>query len=185
MAIPPTLPTGDYVLSLTLKDPREGTQVGSYTHPTPVQIEKQDRVWELPEMEHNVGARFGDVIELAGYDLGRGREGLDLTLYWQALSTPDQHYMLFVHLADPQTGEPMSQVDTMPRGFTYPTGQWAPGEIVVDKIELPTQDVPPGRYELAIGWYDPETKQRLEAVSPEGVPMPDNRFLLPDSVEVP
>jgi hypothetical protein len=185
LAIPPTFPPGDYTLSFTLKEPREGASIGSYTLSAPIQIEGRDRVWELPAMGHNVGARFGDMIELAGYDLAEGRESLVLTLYWRALTTPDQHYMLFVHLADPQTGEPVAQVDTMPRGFTYPTGQWAPGEIVADEIELSTQDAPAGRYELAVGWYDPETRQRLEAVNAEGVVLPDERFVLPSRVEVP
>ncbi len=185
LPIPPTTPPGSYTLSLKLKEPKEGTTIGSYTHPASLQIEKQDRVWKLPPMDHNVGARFGDVIELAGYDLVEGRESLSLTLYWQALATPDQHYMLFVHLADPQTGEPVAQVDTMPRGFTYPTGRWASGEVVTDEIELSTRDVPAGRYDLAVGWYDPESKQRLEAVNAEEAPLQDDRLLLTRSVEVP
>ena len=54
-------------------------------------------------MQREVRARFGGMIELAGYDLEREGDALRLTLHWLALAIPDQHYMLFVHLADPTT----------------------------------------------------------------------------------
>ncbi len=185
LTIPPTSPPGDYTLSLTLREPKGGASIGSYTHPASVRIRERERVWKLPEMDRNVEARFGDMIELAGYDLTQGRESLHLTLYWQALKTPDRHYMFFVHLADPETGEPASQVDTMPRGFSYPTGQWTAGEVVSDEVDLPTKDVAPGSYDLAVGWYDPDTKQRLQAVDSEGAPLSDNRLLLPSNITLP
>jgi hypothetical protein len=185
LPIPPAFPPGDYTLSLTLIEPRHGNRVDSYTHPTPVEIRGRERVWELPEMDERVGARFGDMIELTGYDLRKERESLHLTLYWQALTTPDRDYVFFVHLADRETGEPASQVDTMPRGYNYPTGLWAPGEVVSDEVELSTGDAKAGRYDLAVGWYDPETKQRLQAVNSEGDPLPDDRLLLPHSVTLP
>ena len=136
-------------------------------------------------MDHKVGAEFGEMIELAGYDLSQERESLHLTLYWRALTLPDRHYMFFVHLADPESGEPASQVDTMPKGFNYPTGQWAPGEVVTDEIEISTQDVGAGRYDLAVGWYDPHTKERLDVVDGEGRPLADGRLVLPSRVVLP
>jgi hypothetical protein len=93
--------------------------------------------------------------------------------------------MFFVHLADPETGRPVVQVDTMPRAFTYPTGMWAPGEIVVDDVSLPVRDMAAGRYDLAVGWYDPETRLRLPALDGQGRPLPDERLLLPDGVILP
>ena len=185
LPVPPTTPPGDYTLSISLKEPGDGTLIGSYTHPTLVAVRERDRVWEIPPMDIRVGARFGDMIELAGYDLRQRGESLRLTLYWQAVTTPDRHYMLFVHLADPQTGEPVSQVDTMPQGFTYPTGQWAPGEVVTDEVELSTKGVASGRYDLAVGWYDPDTRQRLPVVDSEGKALPDGRLVLPSSIVLP
>jgi hypothetical protein len=185
LAIPTTAPAGAYTVSLTLRDPESGAALGSYTHPTPIEIQERRRVWELPPMDQRVGARFGGMIELAGYDLRQDRKAIHLTLHWKALTTPDQHYMFFVHLADPKSGRPVRQVDEMPKGFTYPTGLWAPGEVVSDKVELPVEDAPAGRYELAVGWYDPDTKVRLEVVDAEGRPLPDDRLLLPDGVNVP
>jgi hypothetical protein len=183
--IPTTASAGAYTMSLTLRDPADGAVLGSYTHPTRIEIRERERVWELPPMDQRVGARFGSMIELAGYDLQQSRETIDLTLHWQALTPPDQHYMFFVHLADPESGRPVRQVDEMPRGFTYPTGLWAPGEVVSDEVELPVEDAPAGRYDLVVGWYDPDTKLRLDAIDNAGRPLPDDRLLLPDSVHLP
>jgi hypothetical protein len=172
--IPPTTQPGDYTLSLTVREPASGTSQGSYTHPQPVRVEGCKRVWELPEMQQEIGARFGDrpggMIELAGYDLAQDDDTLKLTLYWQALAVPDQHYMLFVHVADPTSGRPATQIDTMPRGFTYPTGMWAPGEVVSEEVEFSLEDDP---------------IQRLQATDATGNPLPDDRLVLPDSIRVP
>jgi len=185
LQVPTTAPAGTYSVSLTLRDPASGATLGSYTHPTPIEIRARKRVWELPPMEQRVGARFGEMIELAGYDLKKDQGTVNLTLHWQALATPDQHYTFFVHLADPESGRPVRQVDGMPKGFTYPTGLWAPGEVVSDEVELPVGGAPTGRYDLVVGWYDPDTRLRLEAVDNEGRPLPDDRVLLTDDVHLP
>lgn len=93
--------------------------------------------------------------------------------------------MFFLHLADPDTGRPLAQADGMPRGFTYPTGMWAPGEVISDEVYLSTEDVPAGRYDLVIGWYDPETRLRLQAVDRQGMPLPEGRLRLPDTIYLP
>ena len=185
LQVPTTAASGTYTVSVTLRDEADDATLGSYTHPTPIEIRDRKRVWELPVMDQRVGARFGGMIELAGYDLKQDRETIILTLHWQALTTPDQHYMFFVHLADPESGRPVRQVDEMPKGFTYPTGLWAHGEVVSDEVALPVDDVPEGRYDLVVGWYDPDTKLRLDAVDNKGRPLTDDRLLLPDSIVLP
>ncbi|MDY6874728.1 MAG: 6-pyruvoyl-tetrahydropterin synthase-related protein [Chloroflexota bacterium] len=185
LPIPPTAPPGNYTLSLTLHNPTSGASLGTYTHSEPVRVQERERVWELPPMQHETSIRFGEVIELAGYDLKQDRDTLHLTLHWRALTIPDQHYMLFVHLADQITGQPVTQVDTMPRGFTYPTGLWAPEEIVSDEVVLSLEGVPGGQYDLAIGWYEPETKIRLEAQDVTGSVLPNNRLVLSELVTIP
>ncbi|MFL7790947.1 MAG: 6-pyruvoyl-tetrahydropterin synthase-related protein [Anaerolineae bacterium] len=185
LSIPPTTPPGAYTLSLTLREPA-GASLGSYTHPQLIRVEERGRVWELPEMQQEVGARFGNAIELAGYDLAREGDTLRLTLYWRALVAPERHHMFFVHVADPTTGVPVTQIDTMPRGYTYPTGMWTAGEVISDEVKLSLADVPPGQYDLAIGWYDPDNpSQRLPATDAMDNPLPDNRLVLPDGITTP
>ena len=184
LPIPPAAPPGSYTLTLTLLD-ADGRSLGIYTHPRAVEVEGRERVWELPPMEREVGATFGGMIELAGYDLEREGTTLRLTLHWRALTTPDRDYKFFVHVADPATARPVAQMDGMPRGYTYPTGRWVAGEVVSDQVEVSLEDVPPGTYDLAVGWYDPETEERLEARDAVGNLLPDGRVVLPDRVEIP
>ncbi len=184
LSVAPTTPPGDYALRLTLLDPSSGVAVASYTHADPVEVRERERVSDLPPMAQRVGARFGDMIELAGYDLREAEGEVRLTLHWRALTTLDRHYMFFVHLADPDTGQPLAQVDGMPRGFTYPTGMWAPGEVISDEVSLSTKDVPAGRYDVAIGWYDPDTRLRLQAVDQQGLPLSEDRLRLDDTIDV-
>jgi hypothetical protein len=55
-----------------------------------------------------------------------------------------------------------AQDDSEPcRGF-YPTTSWHVGEIVIDRLELTIPpDTPPGEYELAMGFYDVWTGERV------------------------
>ncbi len=185
LPIPSTALPGDYTLSLTVRDPDSSEPLGGYALPQPVRVEGRERVWDLPEMQREVGAHFGGMIELAGYDLAREEETVKLTLHWRALAVPDRNYTFFVHLADPATGRPVTQVDAMPRGFTYPTRLWVASEVISDEIVLSLEAVPEGQYELAIGWYDPDDPtQRLPASDSEGNPLPDNRLILPDGITV-
>jgi hypothetical protein len=186
LPIPSTAPPGEYTLSLTLHDPTGDVSLGSHMHPQPVCVEGRERVWDLPGMQREIGARFGGMIELAGYDLAHEGNTLKLILHWRALAAPDQHYMFFVHVADPGTGVPAAQVDVMPRQFAYPTGMWVPGEVVSDEVVLSLANVPPGQYDLAIGWYDPDDpNQRLPAIDASGNPLPDDRLILPDVITLP
>jgi hypothetical protein len=185
--VPSTAPAGDYALSLTLREPSTGETLGSYEYPQPVRVEGLERVWELPKMQHEVGARFDGTIELAGYDLAREGNTLRITLHWRAIAVPEADFKFFVHVADPVTGIPATQVDTMPRQSTYPTGMWVTGEVVSDKVTLSLANVPSGQYDLAIGWYDPHGPDypRLRATDAAGNPLPGDCLLLPDEIVIP
>jgi hypothetical protein len=183
LPLAPSAEPGSYTLALTLLD-SDGQRLGSYTHPRHVNIEERERVTQLPPMEHTVGADFGDMIRLAGYDLEQTGDTLRVTLHWQALQVPDRHYMLFVHVADQTTAIPVTQTDTMPREFTYPTGTWAEGEVVSDQVVIPLTETPQGTYDLALGWYDPETRTRLDAQDRLGNQLAEGRVVL-ESITLP
>jgi hypothetical protein len=90
----------------------------------------------------------------------------------------EQRYTVFVHLLgsqNPDTGSPLwAQGDSEPcRGF-YPTSSWHEGEIVVDRIELTIPPgAPSGQYDLAMGFYDVWTGERLP-VTESSVPAEHN-----------
>lgn len=109
---------------------------------------------------------FGDPpgLTLLGYDLTSPpitNYQLPLTLYWRAETSIMLDYTTFVHVRN-ESGETVTQKDQPPLKGAYPTGLWSPGEIVADTIEIPwPQKLPPGKYEVVVGWYDPSTGQRL------------------------
>jgi len=129
-------------------------------------------------VEVPAGVYFGDSLRLLGYDIRQGTGELDITLHWQALRRMDVAYKFFVHVFDPKTGEPVVQVDFMPRGWAYPTHWWEEGEFVSDEITLAISDMPPGEYEVTMGVYDPDTGVRLPVTEAAGVGAAENHYVL-------
>jgi 4-amino-4-deoxy-L-arabinose transferase-like glycosyltransferase len=106
---------------------------------------------------------LGGEIHLPGWSYSVFPDHLEVSLTWQAITTPAEDYTAFVHLVN-RGGELVAQTDRQPAGF--PTGEWRPGEIVSDnfRVDLPA-GLPPGEYELQTGLYYLPTLERLgEAV---------------------
>lgn len=124
-------------------------------------------------MPHPIQVRFGDVIQLWGYELRKEGQSILLTLEWQALREMPINYTTFVHLVD-SAGTIVSQADSQPRGGSYPTSIWDKGEVVIDAYRLPIElDTPAGEYSLIVGLYQLETMQRLPAFNERGSPLGD------------
>lgn len=116
-------------------------------------------------MQHRVGARLGEQIELAGYSLAEESlapgQMVRLTLFWQATGSPSEPYTVFAHLLDAD-GHLIAQQDGEPVGGSRPTTSWTAGETIRDRLGiLIPPDTPPGEYRLAVGMYRPDTGQRL------------------------
>jgi hypothetical protein len=130
-----------------------------------------------PPAQRSSQLAFGGLIRLAGYDVLTSTQALTLTLHWQALGPIPADYKLFVHLSPPQSAEPAAQADQQALGGLYPTGMWQAGEAVSDRVALDWAGLAPGRYRLAVGWYDPDTLQRLPATD-AGEPVADGWAVL-------
>jgi hypothetical protein len=136
---------------------------------------------ERPEhvIEKQVYYELGGKVALIGYELASpvDREtGLDLRLYWQALSDLDEDYTVFVHWLD-AGGRILAQQDNQPRNGTYPTGLWDEGEIVEDLYHLTVPaDQPPVL--LAVGMYRLETLERLAAFDENGQRLAGDQMIL-------
>lgn len=141
-------------------------------------------------------ARLGEAVQLLSYRLSheddpvRPGDVLYLSLYWQTGEPLTVSYKVFTHLLDP-TGWIQGQQDNPPAGGTYPTTEWQPGEVIVDRYEITVSpDAPPGGYRLAVGMYDGTTLARLPVrdVSCEGCAVPayasEDRVLLPVEITV-
>lgn len=169
--VPAALPPGRYTLSLTAQEPT-GREVGAAVSLAQLQVVERDRRFEAPPIAHPVEAVLTDAagqpaIRLLGYDLGpetlRPGAPLHVTLYWQAEREQRQSYTAFVHLLD-EKRLVAGQVDHIPGDGASPTSAWAPGEVVVDRYEVPLKPgAAAGDYTLEVGMYLPETGKRLAA----------------------
>ncbi|MBC7225667.1 MAG: DUF2142 domain-containing protein [Thermoflexales bacterium] len=109
-----------------------------------------------------VSYRFGDRIELVGYEMVPRRvrpgETVVLTLYWRALGPTEHDYTVFTHILEP----PQTIWGQEDRPPTPPTSQWRAGEVYRETYTLRVKpETPPGFYEVEIGLYRPDTGERL------------------------
>lgn len=126
-----------------------------------------------PEVETAVN--FGDLLQLAGYDYDAATQ--TVTLYWQASAPMTADFTTFVHVLD-ENDQIMAQADGQPQQGAYPTSIWDVGEMVADDkpITLPADS---DSIHLAIGVYLLATGERLAVHTADGLPLPENRFILP------
>jgi len=167
--IPATVPPGRYRLALGLIR-TDGTEAEIARGQSPVdlgtaQVRDRDHRFDPAEPDHAETARFGESVEMFGYDLREAVRApgspLEVTLHWHALETPDRDYHTFVHLLD-ASGEILAQDDGPPAGGTAPVQGWLPGEYLLDtrSFHLPPA-LADGEYRLGVGFYDPVTGTRL------------------------
>lgn len=78
-------------------------------------------------------------------------------MLWYVQSQAEGDYKLFVHVLD--TDERIvAQTDRYV--FHAPPGNWPPG-VLSDTVVVNLNDVPPGTYYVALGFYNPYTNERL------------------------
>ncbi|MGC9357930.1 MAG: ArnT family glycosyltransferase [Anaerolineae bacterium] len=179
-----TVESGTYTLELTVAGVEGSLTLGE------VKVTGEDRIFDPPLIEHPITAQFGDAIELLGYDLFneaqdrpdvetyRAGETLSLRLYWRAHSQIEGDYKVFVHIIG-NRGQIWAQDDAVPAQWQRPTTGWVEGEIVMDEhiIALPPE-MPPERYTIFIGMYDPATLDRLTVRDETGEALPLERLPL-------
>ncbi len=119
-----------------------------------------------PPPETAFDARLGSAIALTGATVAPVNEQentLPVTLYWQALETPQADFTAFVHVLN-ASGEKVAQADGAPQDDLgpLPTSLWRAGQRVVDaqNIEL-AANLPPGEYRVIAGLYDSISGERL------------------------
>jgi hypothetical protein len=159
--VDPYLPPSTYHVALSVVEPTTGRVLGLTQVIADLEVSALERRFVVPPMQYTVAITFGQVLALPGYDLHQDADALHLTLHWRALRRPQVAYKFFLHLYDVESEELVAQEDVMPRGWTYPTNWWEAGEVVSDEIRLFLSGVPPGRYRLVVGVYDPQTGDRL------------------------
>lgn len=132
--------------------------------------------------------RLGPAIRLSGDTLltpeVRAGEDLLLSLYWEAVGTPDLDYTIFIHIYD-KAGNWLLQQDVRPdsdpelisgeqAGGRSLTSGWRAGEFIEDfhRLTIPEGAVP-GEYRILLGMYDWRTDERLPVTTSDGTALPD------------
>jgi hypothetical protein len=122
--------------------------------------------------------------DLAGDVRAHPGETLEVGLIWQVMELPRKDLVRFVHLVGPD-GRPVAQEDTVPCAGQCPASSWLRDEVLVEEARLVLPDeLAPGSYHLALGWYDAMTFERLSAKDGDGLGLADNLLLLPFSIAV-
>ncbi|MFB0535942.1 MAG: hypothetical protein ACETWR_13290 [Anaerolineae bacterium] len=139
-------------------------------------------------LPHRDGSLLSGKIELVGYEVEeepmRPGGALELTLYWRARAEIEESYIVFTHLLDGE-GKVQGQRDGIPVEGMYPTSSWLAGQVVEDKHRIPISDTAPaGSYRIAVGMYELDSLERLEAVDAEGNPLSEGQIVLDTRVEV-
>ncbi|MCL4535675.1 MAG: hypothetical protein M1370_11020 [Bacteroidetes bacterium] len=109
--------------------------------------------------------QLGDKIVLLGYKLQpeqpESGQVWEVTLYWQGAVPVDTNYKSFTHLLTPDEARLVAQKDNEHPGL-LPTSWWRQDKIVQDPHTLQVPgSLPPGRYPLVAGMYDPQSGDRL------------------------
>lgn len=88
-------------------------------------------------------------------------DSLRLTLFWEARAPLAEAYTVFVHFVA-SDGFYIAGADGVPRNGDRPTFTWAAGETIIDPRLIPLpHDLPPGEYFVEVGWYAPDSGERL------------------------
>ncbi len=120
----------------------------------------------LPDIEHTLTANFSEKIMLKGYNINPATAVMpgtpvSLTLFWSVLKHIPDDYSVFLHMRN-QAGHTVAQFDYQPFGGSYPTRLWQPGQFFSDVQQFSAPpDLPPGPYDLLIGFYNPQSLARL------------------------
>jgi hypothetical protein len=177
------LPEDDYDILLALAE-ETGAVCKPPTTMGQVTIRKKGCDLHLPPEAAPVNALFGGELRLLGYQISRDDDQLTLTLHWRAEQFMRRDYKIFVHVVDPTNDLRVAQDDSKPLRWTYPTPYWTAGEVVVDAIPLSLEEAPPGTYQLIVGIYDTDTKDRAPVIDGSGQLAPDDQMILPEEIEV-
>lgn len=129
---------------------------------------------QITNLPNPVYVRFGDQMELLGYDYGnRGRyapgDTLEIRVYWRALAKMERNYTLRWQILDAD-GHAHATAELYPGWGNYATSLWEPGQVFHDtyRIALGATMPSPGMGLAALTVLDAETDTPLPAADPKG-----------------
>jgi hypothetical protein len=183
LALPSSLPAGEYVLAISPEAGQAAVEVGT------VQLENPREPIRAPQ--YAADGRYADLYRLEGYDLVGGeisdrddpfsatvRAGDDVTytLYWRAAETPQESVHGFLHLVD-ALGRPLAQEDHLPGPTFHPSRLWDEHNLQPDAYRLLIpEDAPGGLYWPAVGLYGRDLERLPARAGASDAPQDDYRL---------
>ncbi|MCD6289005.1 MAG: glycosyltransferase family 39 protein, partial [Anaerolineae bacterium] len=121
---------------------------------------------------------FGRIVRLRGVEAASpkaeaGRDAV-ITLYWEPVASFETEDFLVTLVLRDVDGHEWVRSHGPPVGGFLPLRVWHPGMLIRDAqhIHIPA-GMPPGTYQLLIGWYSPSTGRTLTARRADGIPIGD------------
>jgi hypothetical protein len=178
--LPHNLPTGDYPVSVGLKNLSTDSVLDLDVPLGTLQVTGQTR----PIATAHLLANFRQQVGLRGAEIdGRAApiapqtahagEVINVVLEWECLAAADESYTVFVHLIDLANRPIIDDLDYTPLGGAFPTHlwipKWLPGQQVRDpyRMQLPA-DLPAGEYLIEVGLYEMVSRRRLHLFDENG-----------------
>ena len=129
---------------------------------------RQYQHWRVSDATLGELARFDEIVALLDYEscddlLPSGMKLL--RVYWRPLTQSPQALKSFVHVYGPEAGASgwglRSQDDQYPQAGRLDATTWARPGLFREVYYLPVSSLDAGRYEIRIGWYEPDSGERL------------------------
>lgn len=109
------------------------------------------------------------ILYAADFSTADGQITVDLM--WGARDSFNRDYDIFLHFVPMDEAAPLRQADGTPVGGRYPTRFWQVGDVIAETRVLALADVPAGEYQIRVGFYDPNTFERLQGPSGDFIPL--------------
>jgi len=128
----------------------------------------------MPQPQRVFEASIAGKIALLGYDVSVNEQddSLDLTLYWQALTSMTEDYVLTIQLvsARPADNTLRLNYNSWPGRGNYPTSAWQAREVIVDSytLRLPEANLYTQAWDLHLAFYEGTSGERLTIEPEEG-----------------
>jgi hypothetical protein len=167
--VPGTLSEGTYRLQLHVGRPDDLSlmQIPLQT----IQITTPQRTYTLPDNIQTLNHAWQNGIRLRGYSV----QGNRIRFYWQTDERLRQNLRYFVHVLDDDETI-IAQRDGIPGDWQRPTPGWNTDEVI--RTDHTFDSLAPGTYPVRIGWYNPQTGERVLLESG------DNALLLDDLLQI-
>ncbi|MBP7688008.1 MAG: hypothetical protein KA765_08875, partial [Thermoflexales bacterium] len=177
-----SLPVGRYTLQVRVLDGDRVVGQAELPHDLINEATRDNGQW-LMVVSEELRVQFSVPIELRAADVSRRGNLLSLWLHWRAQQAPGVDTKYFVHVLD-AADKVVWQEDGIHAKYTRPSSEWQADEIVSDLIEVPVWNLPPGEYRIAVGLTNPDTAERLPAFDSTGQPLPDNRYIFAEAIQI-